>query len=221
MKEYHKIQSVYKRFQTEHKDKPNYSKEKRGKFVFGEYTCKEFEYLKNNIWVGTEKIDGTNIRVDWITSPLEDTIEFGGRTDNAQIPTFLYKKLQELFPVEKFKELYPETSMTLYGEGFGAKIQKGSNYIPDGVGFILFDVLIKNYWLKRAGIEGIAQSLNIPVVPIVFEATLKDAEQMCEKGFNSIYGNFKAEGLVLKPKTDLFSRNGNRIITKLKYKDFD
>ena len=33
------------------------------KFILGEWTTPELKYLKDNQWVFTEKIDGTNIRI--------------------------------------------------------------------------------------------------------------------------------------------------------------
>jgi len=44
---------------------------------------------------------------------------------------------------------------------------------------------------------------------------------MVKEGFNSQWGNFIAEGIVARPSCELLDRRGNRIITKLKYKDFD
>jgi hypothetical protein len=53
MKEYHKIQTIFKRDMTN-----------KAKSLFeGRWTMPEFEYLANNTWVFTEKVDGTNIRV--------------------------------------------------------------------------------------------------------------------------------------------------------------
>ena len=50
MKEYHKIQTVFKRDpETNHRT-----------LLEGQYSMPEFEYLANNQWVFTEKIDGTN-----------------------------------------------------------------------------------------------------------------------------------------------------------------
>lgn len=205
MKEYHKIQSIYKRDEKTHK------------FIEGQFSLDEFEYLAYNSWVFTEKIDGTNIRIDWDCQK----VTFGGRTANAQTPTFLITKLQDLFPAEKFYNIYPDTPMTLYGEGYGAKIQKGGeNYIANGVSFILFDVLINNYWLKRIDTIDIAEKLEIDIVPIVGNGTLYDAINLVKQGFNSTFSNFIAEGLVLRPEIELFNRMGHRIITKVKHKDF-
>ena len=207
MREYPKIQSIFKRDERTHK------------FIEGEWSLVEFEYLKDNLWEATEKIDGTNIRVNWDAESQE--IRFGGRTDNAQVPTFLLDKCQTLFPKEKFVENYPEVSMTLYGEGYGAKIQKGGgNYIPNGVDFALFDILIDGWWLYRDNIEDIAHNLGIKCVPLIGVPTLLEGESLIRRGLQSHYGNFEAEGIVLKPFVALTNRKGERIITKMKHKDF-
>lgn len=213
MKEYPKIQSIFKRDEKTHK------------FIIGKYSLSEFEYLEDNVWVWTEKINGTNIRVDWDcgkTNALAlSMLFFGGKTDRAQIPPKLDKRLHEIFTIEKFKPLYPDTSMTLYGEGYGAGIQKGGgNYIHDGCDFILFDVLIDGWWLGRENMEDIAEKLGIKVVPIIGEGTLEDAVEYTKSGVDSIFGNFDMEGIVLKPKVEIRNRSGHRIITKMKTKDF-
>lgn len=206
MNEYHKIQSIFKRDEKTHR------------FIEGAWSLPEFEYLKDNQWTMTEKIDGTNIRIGWIP---EVGINIGGRTDNAQIPTFLYHKLTELFTKEKLMEVFPETSVMLCGEGYGAKIQKGGgNYIPSGVDFILFDIKIGEWWLKREDVDGIAQKLGVRVVPIIHFGTISEGIDIVKNGLQSIWGSFEAEGLVLKPTVELKSRNGHRIITKLKHRDF-
>jgi ATP-dependent RNA circularization protein (DNA/RNA ligase family) len=211
MEEYPKIQSIYKRDEKTHK------------FIEGEYSLPEFAYLKDNLWTFTEKIDGTNVRVGFDG----EAIQFGGRTSNAQMPTFLLARLQELFTIEKLGKIFnppddgTKLEIILFGEGYGARIQKGGgNYIPDGVDFILFDIKIGTWWLKREDVEGIAQALNLKTVPIMGEGKLDDAVIRIKNGIQSTFGDFLAEGLVLKPKTELFTRSGYRIITKLKHKDF-
>jgi len=187
--------------------------------LWGQYALPEFEYLKNNIWVFTEKIDGTNVRVMWDCEA--GTLQFGGRTDDAQMPTFLYSKLQTMFPIKKFQSAYPDISMTIYGEGFGARIQKGGgNYIPDGVSVIAFDVLIGDTWLERDNVEDIAGVLCIDVVPIVGMGILNAGIDLVGDGLLSKFGSFPAEGLVMRPQVELLNRGGGRIITKIKHKDF-
>ncbi|MBP9819384.1 hypothetical protein KBC79_01460 [Candidatus Woesebacteria bacterium] len=201
------------------------------RYVFeGQWSQPEFEYLANNEWVWTEKVDGTNIRVMWSGAGLS----FGGKTDDAQMYVPLMTRLQELFDTtpkrQMFKELFnkpdadgdiAEPQVCLYGEGYGAKIQKGGgNYRPDGVDFVLFDVKIGDWWLQRKDVEGIAQKLGIKVVPIVGRGTLIEAVEMVKRGFNSQWGDFASEGLVCRPSTELKTRNGDRVITKIKCRDF-
>lgn len=207
MKKYCKIQTVFKRDPaTKHKT-----------LLEGDYSIPAFEYLANNEWVFTEKVDGTNIRVQFENG----VVTFGGRTDNAQIPAFLVRRLMELFPAEKLTTVFPDGSVCLYGEGYGAKIQKcGSNYIPDGCGFILFDVLCGNWWFERRNVEDVASKLEIPIVPIIGTGTLSDAIEMTKRGFKSTIGDCTAEGIVMRPETELFDRGGRRVIAKIKHRDF-
>lgn len=204
MTEYHKINSIYKR-------------DERGKMLFGQYACPEFQYLANCHWVFTEKIDGTNIRI------LRDgqRVSFGGKTDNAQIPAPLATVLahQCLPMVNQFREVFGESSACLYGEGYGAKIQKGGVYRHDQ-GFILFDVQVSDWWLNRADVEDIGRRLVGEVVPIVGEGTLFDMVERVRSGLSSQWGDFLAEGVVARPFVELRTRRGDRIITKLKTKDF-
>ena len=76
------------------------------------------------------------------------------------------------------------------------------------------------WWLERPNIQNIADQLNLNVVPIIGEGSLHDLETLVKTGFHSKWGEFAAEGIVARPQIELKTRNGSRIITKLKYKDF-
>ncbi len=208
MKEYHKIQTVYKRDPaTKYKT-----------LLEKEFSTPEFEYLQNNTWIFTEKVDGTNIRVMFDN----EQITFGGKTDKAQIPPFLEKRLKERFlPLtDPFREMFEESEVCLYGEGYGAKIQKGGGKYRADQDFVLFDVRIAEWWLQRKDVEDVGQRLGIDVAPIIGEGTLHDMVEMVRASFKSRWGDFMAEGIVARPATELRARSGRRIITKLKYKDF-
>ena len=211
MKEYNKIQTVYKR------------DEKTKRIIEGDYSLPEFEYLRDNIWVFTEKVDGTNVRVHW----NGESVVLGGRTKDAQMPMFLISKLNEIFEGTVRKQTFIKqfgsepTDVTLYGEGYGAKIQKGGgNYNPNWQDFVLFDVRVGDWWLQRKDVDEIAEVFGLKIVPIIGEVTLADAIEQTRKGIKSQWGDFTAEGIVARPKTELRSRNGERIITKIKNKDF-
>lgn len=200
-----------------------------------QFTCEEFYELKDVKWECTEKIDGTNIHVDIEYSTERGLwFSFQGRTDNAVIPSHLLKKLHELFTEDiimstfgqQFEKVGEDETLriSIYGEGYGVKIQKGGgNYIPNDVGFILFDVKVGQWWLGRENLEDIASKLNVPIVPLIGYMTLQEAIEFVSKGFNSIVSQTKnhgAEGLVLKTRNGLLFRNGQRIITKIKTCDF-
>ncbi len=208
MQTYHKIQTVFKR-----DPETNFKT-----LLTGEYALPEFEYLENNTWMFTEKVDGMNIRI--ITYP-DGGVEFRGKTDRAQIPAKLVNQLIELFPKNgKLVKQFPEGAR-LYGEGYGAKIQKGGGNYSLIQEFVLFDVKVGDWWLERSNVDEIAESLDIDIVPIIGSGTLRDMVDICQNGgFASTWGNFQAEGIVARPKVELFNRSNSRIITKLKCKDF-
>jgi len=206
MEKYHKIQTVFKRdVSTKYKT-----------LLVNDYSLPEFEYLKDCEWVFTEKVDGTNIRVMFENGQLL----FGGKTDNSQMPVSLMVSLANTFSVESMQSVFDDSNVCLYGEGYGAKIQKGGgNYRPDQ-GFVLFDIKIDGWWIERYNVEAVASKLDIPVVPVIGRGPLDDMVDMCRSGFVSTWGNFQAEGIVARPKCELKSRSGSRIITKLKCTDF-
>jgi len=208
LKTYHKIQTVYKR-NPETKFKT---------LLEGEFSLPEFEYLQNNEWVFTEKVDGTNIRVMY----NEGKITFCGKTDRAQIPAKLVERLNDTFlPLTKtFADVFDCDNVCLYGEGYGAKIQKGGGNYSQDQDFVLFDIKIGEWWLQRKDVEDVGQRLGVDIVPIMGSGTLTDMVRMAKEGIISTWGNFNAEGLVARPKIDLIARNGKRIITKIKTRDF-
>ena len=207
MKEYHKIQTVFLRDpQTNFKTLLN-----------GQFAMPEFEYLAINIWVFTEKVDGTNIRVMFDG----EEINFGGKTDNSEIPAFLINRLNETFlpKLKYFRDIFTGPTC-LYGEGYGAKIQKvGGKYRADQ-DFVLFDIKCGDWWLQRKDVEDIVRKLELDIVPIIYKGTLFEMVEMARSGFDSTWGSFMAEGIVARPETELMTRGGHRIITKIKHKDF-
>ena len=208
MREYHKIETVFNR-----------STDGDKRLIWGDYRNETVEYLANNIWQFTEKIDGTNIRIHWDGH----NVEVGGRTDRAQIPKHLMDYLSATFFTpeveEMFEQTYGEKDVILFGEGYGAKIQNGGDYRSD-VSFILFDVLIGDNWQSREWIEATAKMFGIDVVPIVLEGTIGDGIDYVMQHNHSTIGSAVMEGVVGRPKVEMKDRLGNRIIVKIKWKDF-
>lgn len=210
MSEYHKIQTVFLR-----DPETNYKT-----LLGGQWARPEFGYLANCEWTWTEKVDGTNIRVLWDGTERE----FRGKTDRACIPARLIKQLESSFPPAVLKPAFDYPGrVCLYGEGYGAGIQKGGgNYIADGVDFILFDVTVDGMFLERRNVEDVAHKLGIKVVPIVGKGPIPAALTTVQLGFTSqvAEGRRDPEGLVLRPSVELTNRHGQRVITKIKREDF-
>lgn len=208
MKEYNKIETVYERDVNGTK-----------KLIEGKYRNETVEFLANNKWIFTEKIDGTNIRIHWDGH----RITFGGRTEKAQIPSHLLDKLSEMFlnveTEELFEQKFGEKEVILFGEGYGVKIQNGGKYRSD-VGFILFDVMIGDNYLSRENVEDIAKCFNLEIVPIIKHGTIQEAVDFIKTNPNSTIGTAKMEGLVGKPAVEIKDRCGNRMIVKIKVCDF-
>lgn len=203
---YPKIQSIFKRDPEDMKH-----------FLLGQYTTPEFEYLANNEWIFTEKVDGTNIRYYGSGGVY-------GRTDEAEIPPFLLDKLDKYWePIVTFTmgaDVDVLADICFYGEGYGPRIQKGGGNYGLSVDFVVFDIRIGDWWLKRPDVESICKQVGLDVVPIVGQGTLQDGINLVKDGFKSQWGDFEAEGIVAFPKVQLFNRKGERIITKIKTKDF-
>lgn len=208
MRLYPKIPGPYKRNTEPGPD--------RNKLIIGRWTSPELQALANLDWTWTEKVDGTNIRVHWDGH----RVTFGGRTDNAQIPAKLVEVLRQLFPEELFEQIFNDTEVTLYGEGFGSGIQSGGIYRPDQ-GFALFDVLIGQYWLKRDDVEDVARKMGIEIVPVFLWGSIHNAIEEVQARIVSAWNDAPAEGLVGVAPEGLLARNGDRIMVKIKIRDFN
>lgn len=196
-----------------HIDGPN-----RNKLDFFNWTSPELEMLSGLTWNWTEKVDGTNVRIIWDGYK----VTFGGRSDNAAIPATLVTVLRELFPEEIMEQVFGKNPVTLFGEGYGAGIQSGGKYRKDA-GFVLFDVLVDQWWLKRDSLKDIATKLGIDLVPYVLRGSVLDAIRPVSQGMYSKWAggtSFHAEGLVGTIDLGLLTRGGERIQVKIKHKDF-
>lgn len=238
---YQKINTIFKRDQNP------------GKFhncIMPEegFTQPEFEFLRGCKFECTEKIDGTSMSVHIIPVGYTDiggafkvnyAVEYHGKTEKADTPKHLQAKMEQLFPAEKMLEAFNKNvtyenvedaikevnhgKVNVFGEGYGAKIQKGGNYISNDCGFILFDVTVDGMFLLRESLEDIASKLGIPIVPLIGYMTIDEAIEFVKKGFKSTIAenkDYDAEGLVLKTPMGLLNRKGERIITKIKTCDF-
>ena len=200
-----------------------YTKIETKKLIDGKFRNETVEFIKDNRWIGTEKIDGTNIGIVWDGHK----VSYQGRTERAQIPAHLMNKLIEMFGStvneELFEQKFGEMQVILFGEGYGAKIQKGGGNYRSDVSFILFDIYLpeQNLWMKRDAVEDIAKTFGIDVVPIVYEGNIAGAVEFVKRKPKSTIGVADMEGIVCKPAVDMLDRMGRRLIVKIKVKDFE
>jgi len=211
MIEYPKIETLYDRDTSTFKVNPE------------KIRMPEFEIIKK--WHVTEKIDGTNVRVAWLIE--EKRLVFGGRTDNAQMPVQLISYLQDTFKPEMFMDF--DADVTLFGEGYGEKIQKGGGNYRRGVSFRLFDVLIGKWWLEPDSIANVADRIGICTAPVLgviesLPTTIVDLVNIVGEHSRTAMldggAGLRPEGIVARSMPLLFCRNGGRVMWKLKFKDF-
>lgn len=190
--------------------------------IIDSYRNPAVEYLRNNKWLFTEKVDGTNVRIEWDGHK----VTFGGRTERAEFHKDLTKRLEELTGSEEteqlFEQLFGLKQVTFFGEGYGAGIQKGGGDYNDHKDFILFDVAVDGMYLERPDVEELAKSFGLDVVPVFALCTIDKAIELVKTKPMSKIGKKQhvIEGLVGTPPVRMFDGYGNRIIVKVKVRDF-
>jgi hypothetical protein len=191
------------------------------------YTSPELEYLRNNMWSFTEKIDGTNTRIYWDGH----SIAILGHTAISNLPLNLYSFMISRFVTpemeEVFEQVFGATPVVIYGEGFGAKVQKGGGlYVPDheSVNFRCFDIWIGGYYLREADVDDICGKLGITRVPHVLNGTIQDGIDwlMDHSHALSTFSEAPIEGLVGRLSgVRLLNGKNEPIMVKLKHHDLD
>lgn len=181
-----------------------YNPHKRnGKYMVEDvWTSDELKYLSNIPFHWTEKLDGTNLRV--IYTPVLQTVEVRGRTDNAQLHPDLIANTLKLFDIDLLNTLNFTSQVIFFGEGVGPGIQKNGAKYSNEKTFVGFDIYItptysklnftdaetgiettyvpenemntKGFWLKPFDMNDVYRALNIPTAPVLAsEFTVNEA----------------------------------------------
>lgn len=200
-----------------------------------------YDALDTCKWIFTEKVDGTSIAVYW----NGDKFEFFGHTTRSQIPPQVMSMLTETFGYEKetlFEQVFGDKPAMVYGEAYGPSIGPGKMYC-DNVNFIVFDITVgttinedrsqglsfRGNWLEWDDVVDVCNKLNLAHVPQlegVDDYTLGDAVCLVEgEGLLSFVAQTHgkechSEGLVARPRSNIYDRYGNVIRVKIKTKDF-
>lgn len=221
MFKYPKIQSPWKR-------------DKDGKFDFNEFTNTTLKMLATTPMCAQEKIDGTNVRVMYDGG---GSVWYGGRTDKAETLkqwSDLGDFVQKSFPLNKMQEVFGDKKVVVFGEGTSPAIQKAGNTYGLSAHFWLFDVVEldengKPHWWPRSALDGLASKFhvtspkylsNLITIWEIADMLDKRAKGEFEDVFKEIFPRENVEGFVLRPMEELVDPRGNRVITKVKVKDF-
>lgn len=189
------------------------------RMIYGQWSRPEYEALCNIPWVFTEKVDGMNMRVG---IDEKGSVFVHGRTNNALIPGGLLEYIEEKGVKATLSELWAALScrsITLYGEGYGPKIQQGDKY-GDRQRLVFFDAMVDGTWLTHAAAKRIVGQLGLDFVPTVAVGNLFDGFNLVRSGeFTSAWGDFLAEGVIGRPELPLYLVDGTRVACKIKHCD--
>lgn len=212
MKEYHKIEALYER-----------DMEGTKKLLVGQFRNPAVKMLKDVQWIGKEKIDGTNIRIYWDGH----RVQIAGRTDKSDLHKDLVAYLQSVFGTpeaeEIFEQRFGDKEVYLFGEGYGEGIQGvGKLYRPDKA-FIMFDVCVNGMFLPLSAITEIATAFGVPAVQALCVGTLDELVAFVKSKPVSPSSQQPQviEGLVASPEVEMRDQSGNRMVVKIKVRDFE
>ena len=211
-KKYPKINTIWKRDENTHK------------ILTEQFSRKEFKAL--DLWEISEKMDGTNIRVFF--RPHENKITFEGRHDDSDIPRYILEELHKIFNTQSLLKCFDKgEEIVLYGEGYDNRI--GNILYNIDTGFMLFDVLVDDWWLERDNVHDVAVKLNIPHVPSFGLMTTYDAISFVKdgmaKGYVKSHINGRSdvipEGIVARSVPLMLFRDHTPVMWKLKVRDYE
>lgn len=167
----------------------------------------------------SEKIDGTSVGIVWDG----ERISFVGHTDKSQFAPRYLEYLKTRFLTSEFEssveELFGDKPIIIFGEGISKDYNESYGY--DNGEFIFYDVKLESgKFIQREALKDIAEKLGL-IQPHEEIMSMKQAiDFVCTRSDSFLNNNKKLEGLVLRPTVELYTANGERIITKIKVKDF-
>lgn len=188
------------------------------------------EYLKDNAWICSEKIDGTNVQVEYDGH----RVSFHGRTERTDFLKEVLAVLSETFADSEveFEQLFGDKHVILFMECYGGKIQGGLYGGKERL--IGFDVMVNGCYLDKMTIKDIFDKFGVETIKFFTVKKLDYAIDIvkniaaypqdsyhisthCEKNYNE--SRTTIEGLVCVPAMRIYDHQGKRIIVKIKARD--
>jgi hypothetical protein len=187
-----------------------------------EFSEDAFKYLYKATWYALEKIDGTNICVNWDGH----RVSYTGRQEKSTFTPEQKAVLDDMFMTTAFEELcestFGEKTATVFGEFAGKTIQKvGSLYNPDNF-FIAFDVVVGETWCQLETAVEICRGLGLDFVYYKEDTLENIVSEIKEKNTTQSFYNPAAplEGYVCRPRVNLFDYKGKPVRVKVKHESF-
>jgi len=178
------------------------------------YSKPLFWYLSTLQWQYKRKLNGENLRVKWDGN----RVVWNGKTNAYQASKKLTNYMKETFVEEIFEERFGrDKTVLLFGEHMGEKVQ-GNELGLEKPEFVLFDVKIGEFWLEPEDVEEVAKYFWL--------RTYKDfgdtgQDTLINLISRTAIGDFKEwERIVATPKIRCLQPNGERVICKIKNKDY-
>lgn len=176
---------------------------------------KNQEVLKYDpLWV-MEKIHGTSTHIHWDLAGV--SYFHGGASKDGFKAIFNHELLKH-----KFAMHFPSSTITIYGEGYGGKVQKMTHVYGKELRFIAFDVKVNGEWKDLPIAHNICEVLGLDFVPYKLVPPtlevlneLRDAPSVLSSRLG-ISNNGMREGIVIKPFHETVNEHGNRVIAKHK-----
>jgi hypothetical protein len=173
-----------------------------------------------------EKVHGTSVHVSYDTEKDALTFFSGGCKHEQFVSIFDSNLLLENFR-KNAVEHPAATKITVYGEGYGGKMQGMSDTYGKQLKFVAFEVLVNpDSWLSVPQAEALATKLGFEFVSYERIDTTEEAinAQMNADSVQAIRNGMGAgkirEGVVLRPLYEFVHPNGGRIVAKHKRPEF-
>lgn len=174
-------------------------------------------FLADNDWEIRRKVDGENIRIRW---DGEQAL-WNGKTNAFQCSLEFHEYMDNTFLEEIFEEKFGrDKEVIIFGEKMGPKTQ-GNELGLDKDEIIIYDVCIDGYWLDKWSVKSIADYFNVRTVYDLMGPDVQHPWRL-PMIINAVaHGQFEDwEGIVAVPMVECRDQKGNRVIVKVKNKDY-
>ena len=164
-----------------------------------------------------EKIDGTSAHIKWKDGKVHF---FSG---GSKFETFKALFDEEAL-TKRFSEFFnPESTVTIYGEAYGSKIQGFAHRYGNELKFVAFEVNLDGVWLSVQAAEAVVKDLNVGIefvhyvrIPCTVEALNAERDKPSVQAERNGMGVQDSEGIIIRPLTERFREDGTRCIWKHK-----